>query len=172
MDLEFENFCRTSYTWKTLRFKNNLFLWTLAVLILCCPFQSSFYILPKREGILIIFDYRWQLTEPSILSPQVKQKAMKIFKWPCLLTSHIPWVINSDDSIIMMMMNCFYGMVDRRKAFSLISSRDHCQRSSPSQISDTPRAGFEPAQNLSSGLVEWSCEVAIITTPWHHNIRL
>ena len=42
----------------------------------------------------------------------------------------------------------FCGMVDRRKAFSLISSRDHCQRSSPS------RAGFEPAQNLSSGLVE------------------
>ena len=55
---------------------------------------------------------------------------------------------------LMMIMNCFCGMVDRRKAFSLISSRDHCQRSSPSRISDTPRAGFEPAQNLSSGLVE------------------
>ena len=48
---------------------------------------------------------------------------------------------------------CFCGMVDRRKVFSLISSRDHCQRSSPSRISETPRAGFEPAQNLSSGLV-------------------
>ena len=36
-------------------------------------------------------------------------------------------------------LNCFCGMVDRRKAFSLISSRDHCQRSSPSRISDTPR---------------------------------
>ena len=34
--------------------------------------------------------------------------------------------------LMMMMMNCFCGMVDRRKAFSLISSRDHCQRSSPS----------------------------------------
>ena len=53
-----------------------------------------------------------------------------------------------------MVMNCFCGMVDRRKAFSLISSRDHCQRSSPSRISDAPRAGFKPAQNLSSGLVE------------------
>ena len=51
----------------------------------------------------------------------------------------------------LMMMNCFCGMVDRRKAFSLISSRDHCQRSSPSRISDT---GFGLAQNLSSGLVE------------------
>ena len=37
-----------------------------------------------------------------------------------------------------MMMNCFCGMIDRRKAFSLISSRDNCQRSSPSRITDTP----------------------------------
>ena len=34
-----------------------------------------------------------------------------------------------------------------------LSSRDHCQRSLSSQISDTPRAGFELAQNLSSGFV-------------------
>ena len=53
-----------------------------------------------------------------------------------------------------MMMNCYSGMVDRRKAFSLLSSRDHCQRSSPSRISDTPLAGFEPAQHLILGLVE------------------
>ena len=62
------------------------------------------------------------------------------------------------------MINCFWGIVDRRKVFSLISSQEHCQRSSPSLISDTPRAGFEPAQNLSSGLVEWSCAVVITTT--------
>ena len=42
------------------------------------------------------------------------------------------------------------------------------QRSSPLQISDMPRRGFEPAQNLSPGLVEWSCAVVITTTPWHH----
>ena len=59
---------------------------------------------------------------------------------------------------MMMMMNCFCGMADR-----LISSRDHCQRSSPSRISDSPLAGFELAQNLSSGFVEWSCAVAITT---------
>ena len=53
---------------------------------------------------------------------------------------------------MMMMMNCCCGMVDRRKAFSLISSQDHCQRSSPLWISDTPQAGFEPAQSLGSGL--------------------
>ena len=67
-----------------------------------------------------------------------------------------------------LMMNWFCGMVDWQKAFSLISSRDHCQRSSPLQISDTLRAGFEPVQNLSSGLNYWSCAVVITTTPWSH----
>ena len=71
---------------------------------------------------------------------------------------------------MMMMMNCFCGMVDRRKVVSLISSRDHCQRSSPSRIFDMARAGFEPAQNLSSGLVEWSCAVLITTTPRRHKV--
>ena len=55
--------------------------------------------------------------------------------------------------MMMKMINCFCSMFDQRKAFSFISRLDHCQRSSPSQISDT-RAGFEPAQNLSSGFVE------------------
>ena len=66
--------------------------------------------------------------------------------------------------MMMMMINCFCGMVDRRKAFSRISSWDHCQRSSPSGNSDTPRAEFEPAQNMSLGLVGWSCVVMITTT--------
>ena len=56
--------------------------------------------------------------------------------------------------MMMMMVNCFCGMVDQRKVLSLISSRDHCQRSSPLRISDMPQAGFEPAQNLNSGFVE------------------
>ena len=79
---------------------------------------------------------------------------------------------NSPKNVLTMTMimirNCFCGMVDGRKAFCLISSRDHCQRSSASRISDTPRAGFEPAQNLSSGLVEWSCAGAITTAPRRH----
>ena len=33
----------------------------------------------------------------------------------------------------MMMKNCFCGMVDRRKTFSLLFRRGHCQRSLPSQ---------------------------------------
>ena len=67
-----------------------------------------------------------------------------------------------------MMMNCFCGIVDWRKVLSFIYSRDHCQRSSPSRISDKTRTGFKPAQNTSSGLVEWNCAVAITTTPRHH----
>ena len=70
--------------------------------------------------------------------------------------------------MMMMMINCFYGVVDRQKAFSIISSQGHCQWSSPSRISNTLRAGFEPTQNLSSGLVEWSCTVVITTAPRRH----
>ena len=81
--------------------------------------------------------------------------------WFCLFTYMV-------QLLLMTMMNCFCVMVDRRNSFSPISSQDHCQRSSPSQISDTRWAGFELAQNLSSGLVEWSCAVMITTAPWHH----
>ena len=70
----------------------------------------------------------------------------------------------------MMMINCFCGMVDQWNGLSLISSRDHCQKSSPSRISDTPRARFETTQNLSSGLVKWSCAVVITNTQRRHKI--
>ena len=40
-----------------------------------------------------------------------------------------------------MLMNCFCGMVEQRKALSR-------------QVSDMPQAGFEPAQNLSSCFIE------------------
>ena len=45
--------------------------------------------------------------------------------------------------MMMMMMNCFCGMVDQRKAFSLISSQDHCQRSSPSESPTRREQGFK-----------------------------
>ena len=64
-------------------------------------------------------------------------------------------------------VNCFYGMVDRRKALSLISSRDHCQRFLTIMYL-WHAARYEPAQNLSSGSVEWTCVVVIITTPRRH----
>ena len=52
-----------------------------------------------------------------------------------------------------------------------VYSRDQCQRSSPSRISDTPRARFEHTQNLSSGLVECSCAKVITTTPQRFIIK-
>ena len=67
-----------------------------------------------------------------------------------------------------MMMNCFYGMVAWQIAFSFISSRNQCQRSSRSQISDTPRVGFEPAERLSSDFLGRICAVVITTAPRHH----
>ena len=59
------------------------------------------------------------------------------------------------------MINCFCDMVDQWKAFSLISIQDHCERSFPSRISNTPQAGFEPAQDLSSDLSEWGFALVI-----------
>ena len=70
--------------------------------------------------------------------------------------------------MMMMMMNCFCGITDRRKEFNLIPSRDHCQGSSPSRISDTPPTGFQCAQKLSSDLVEWGCAAVIATIPRRH----
>ena len=61
-------------------------------------------------------------------------------------------------------------LTDERR--TLVSSQDHCQRSSPSRISDTPQAGFEPAQNLSSDFDEWSCAVVITTTSKSICVRL
>ena len=60
--------------------------------------------------------------------------------------------VEHDDDVddeMMIRMKYLCGMVDRRKAFSLVSSRDHLHyRESP-----TPHdQDFEPAQNLSSGL--------------------
>ena len=98
------------------------------------------------------------------LQINISPACLELIKWKILTDRGT--AVNS--FILMVMMNCFCGMVDRQKAFSLISSRDHCQRSSTSSISDTPQAGFELAQNLSSDFVEWSCAVVITTTPRRH----
>ena len=62
--------------------------------------------------------------------------------------------VDTPSVMMMMMMNCFCRMVDRQKALSLISVRDYCQSSSPLQISDMPRAGFQPAKSPSSDFVK------------------
>ena len=66
-----------------------------------------------------------------------------------------------------MMRNCFYGMVDQWKVSTLFPARIIARDPHHFQ-SDKLQAGFEPAQDLSSGLVEWSCAVVIITTPRYY----
>ena len=68
----------------------------------------------------------------------------------------------NDDELI----NYFCGMVDRRKMFSLISTRDHCQRSSPRQNSDTVSRIWICAESefRICGTNEWSSAIVITTT--------
>ena len=75
--------------------------WTFMVLILCHPFQSSSSITPSPktgEKSWSYFEYQWKLTQPSVLSPQVNQKAIKAIKicshlFPryCFNLSKIEW---------------------------------------------------------------------------------
>ena len=58
--------------------------------------------------------------------------------------------------------------VTKTSCWCLFSKQDHIQRFSPSQTSDNPRAGFEPAQNLTSGFVVWRWVVVITSTPLHY----
>ena len=102
-----------------------------------------------RSGVFIVnFEDIWHLFLVLLLLTLKRQ----IFLLRTEITQSISIIAASvcfsskKSMMMMMMMNCFCGIVDRRKAFSLISSWDHCQRSSSSQISDTPRAGFEYAE--------------------------
>ena len=66
--------------------------------------------------------------------------------------------------IMMIMMNCFCGMIDQGKVCSLLRPLPEILTITFLMPQNMPRAGFEPVQNLSSGLVEWSCAVVIATT--------
>ena len=59
----------------------------------------------------------------------------------------------------MMMMNSFRGMIDQQKAFTPYFQPRPLSEFFTITISDTPRAGFEPAQNLSSEpSLRWLCK--------------
>ena len=84
------------------------------------------------------------------ISAMMSSKTINISYVGCILQTFYKWHSCYLMMRMMMMINSFCGMVDQQKAFSLISSQDHCQRSSPLRISHMPRVGFEPVQNLSS----------------------
>ena len=90
-----------------------------------------------------------KISMQSLGFPQLVSKATHI-RGVCL--DHI-YIMMMMMTMRMMMMNCFCGMVDRRQAFSLISSWDHYKRSSPSRISEHPASRIwtcaEPEFRLS-----------------------
>ena len=106
-------------------------------------------IIEKLKQIILTFSFSYNLTS-VIVSEGKKFQSDKIPQSRSI--SNNRRLLQGLAMMMMMMMNWFCSMVDLRKAFSLISSRDQCQRSSPSRISDTPLTGFEPPQNVSSGL--------------------
>ena len=145
-----------------------MFKYTLTCTILFVKWWRSFFVINFQHKRIHNKAFLWISIEKWL------QPITKILLGTSITGLHVLLCYCEVSSMMMkmMVMNCFSGMVDQRKAFSLISSWDHCQRSSPSQISDTPQAGFEPAQNLSSGLVEWNCAAVITTTPLHHRLFL
>ena len=128
-------------------------LWIQAKVVICSPtvFTVSFF-----QNYLLLYLLYWFTILILIHFSWISVACVCSCEWGKL------WLLVT---LLKILVNCFCGMVDRRMAFSLISSRDHCQKFSPSRISDTPRTGFELAQNLNSGFVEWSCAVVTTTTP-------
>ena len=79
-----------------------------------------------------------------------------IFSLIFSVINHITSLKKARLMMLMAIMNCFSGMIEQRKAFSLISSRDHCQRSH--QCKSLARRE-QDLNNLSSGFGEWSCAI-------------
>ena len=75
--------------------------------------------------------------------------------------------------IMMMLMSYFFGMFERRMAFSLISSGDHCQRSSPLRISNSRFwTGAEPVfkpslMNLGSSYSHYTTASIFFANFWN-----
>ena len=136
--------------------------------------KNAFHFILKALFIFIM-TFRWSGKNGLIRKWRLISKFMTSQPWPIIAIHILPNISQSKTNqtmklVQLMMMNCFCGMVDQKKAFSLISGQDHCQRSLPLWISDTLQGGFEPMQNPSSGLVEWSCAVVITTTWQHHRL--
>ena len=113
----------------------------------------------EHIGISLLINKRVELTKDSAVSHHLLNRnyshSFEDFSimWheskKYILELKYSLFIMRDRRSMMMMMNCFCGMVDRRKVFSLISRRNHCRKHSPSRISDTPRAGFKLALLLN-----------------------
>ena len=94
----------------------------------CSPSPVIF----RREYLFALQFWYCELCVKNRLGGGRKLVLLVFVPWHCFNRQWVIWVV-----MMMMTMNCFCSMVDRRKAFSLVSSRDQCQRSSPSRTSDT-----------------------------------
>ena len=69
--------------------------------------------------------------------------------------------------IMMMLMSYFFGMFERRMAFSLISSGDHCQRSSPLRISGAEPVFKPNLMNLGSSYSHYTTASIFFANFWN-----
>ena len=72
----------------------------------------------------------------------------------------------------MIMMNYFCGMVDWRKTLALFPAKTVVSGSHNCKSFEMSRTGFEPAQDLGSHFVKWSCTVVTATTPGRHLVTV
>ena len=100
-------------------------------------FYMSFYIgryflqifrTPFNSSILLVSQFSFVNHSPN-LSYYLKNQSKNLINITkfCLDAPYSLWW---GGVIWVILMNCFCHTVDRQKTFSLISSRDHCQRSS------------------------------------------
>ena len=75
-------------------------------------------------------EFAWFLHNVAAVNPFY---STGLFRYPLKIAENLMMIMMI---MMMMMMNSFCGMVDRQKAFSLISSQGHCERSSSLQMSD------------------------------------
>ena len=180
-------------TWKSMERQQEIMVWSFAQRKIFCMFLFERFwswvptpfpeVISLRYDPDIILEYYWYIIRNCKFGDLYISEAGKMFlvisniKDATNIILHLRWCTHLKNKMctqvlrrrelfheFLWMMNCFYGMVDWRKVFSIISSRDYCQRSSPSRISNTPQAGFEPAQNLRSGVAGQSCTVVRTTT--------
>ena len=123
-----------------------------AVVQRCSENMQQFYRrtpIPKCDFNKVVKQLYWDHTSTWVLCSKFAAYCQNTFPYKHLWTAasvlsnnFVTVPCNCWERILKMNMNCYSGMVDRGKALNLISSRDHCQRFSSSQISNTLWAGI------------------------------
>ena len=102
--------------------------------------------------IVVLWLEKWNLKISSVKLPVGLLMKPSITSWEKM----IKFLENNGDEDDELFLRKHWPAKDN---YILIYTRNFCQKFWPSQISDTPRAGFQPAQYLNSGFTKWSCEI-------------